>query len=111
MPLNKLNQPQNEINQGGNTAEISIYPTIGYIVGNGSSIDLDDWLPSAVKFIIPFQDGNIIAESVSGQAMYFPAQKAGVLIPVFAKRILSAATINGAAVTTTAGVYSCLGGL
>lgn len=46
--------------------------------------------------------GDIIVLGVDGNPIYFPAVPAGAIRPVLGTTILSAATVSGSAVTTTA---------
>jgi hypothetical protein len=54
--------------------------------------------------------GSVIVEGVDGNPIYIPALPAGAWRPVVGRRILSAKTINGIPVTTTATLVTVYGG-
>jgi hypothetical protein len=54
--------------------------------------------------------GHVVVEGVDGNPIYIPALPAGAWRPVLGRRILTGATINGVAVTTTATLVTVYGG-
>jgi hypothetical protein len=64
----------------------------------------DGFFPETAKMLRPTVAGNIVAEGIDGNILYCP--NASGWVPFLCKRILTSATIDGEAVTTTAtGIY------
>lgn len=64
---------------------------------------LDQLTPQTFKWIsIGTGGGSVIVRGLDGNPIYFPSVPAGALRPVLGNMILTNATINGTAVTTTA---------
>lgn len=78
------------------TTAYSIYPT------RGGFIIPDIQTPEIFYQIMVGQLGSLIVESKDGGLRYYPVLNTGAIYPITGVRILSAATVDGQAVTTTA---------
>lgn len=90
---------------------------LGGFIKNGGIATLDTYITmqdGTIQFFkwigVGTGGGHVIVEGVDGYPIYFPALPAGAMRPVLGRRILSSATINGSAVTTTATLVTVYGG-
>lgn len=80
-----------------------IFITRGGLITIDSFIaDTSDGNDTYFKWIFLPNGGNVIIENADGNPVYFPAQPVGEYISVVGRRVLSAAVVDGVAVTTNA---------
>lgn len=77
--------------------------TLGFAAGYCDVVTIDTALPLTSMYLyVNGTAGDIVFENSAGQAQYFPNAQAGILLPLAASRVVSAATVNGTPRTTTA---------
>jgi len=97
--------PISPVNGLSNSTEQPIYPK------KGGSITLDQETPEIFFQLVCGTGGAVIVLGVDGNPFYYPSVATGQIVPAIGKGVLTAATIDGNPVTTTATNIWWLGGV